>query len=182
MGNFHHLALRRLLRSDLFDQLQLGLALYFDRLVSQANRFDECFFLDLVGFAFHHHDVVHVGGDNNIQVGLGYLRTFRIDQVFTLDAGDAHFRNRSLKGNIGHHHRGTGGQGGEGIGKGFAVSRDQVDDNLGIEHIPIGEQRANSPVHQSGDQDLFIGKTSFPTEEVTRNATGGREFFLVVDG
>ena len=46
----------------------------------------------------------------------------------------------------------------------------------------FGEQRADRAIDQAAGQRFLFGRAALALEEAARDAPGGREFFLVVDG
>src|SRR3546814_4811386 len=44
------------------------------------------------------------------------------------------------------------------------------------------EQRADGPVDQAAGQRFLFSRAAFPLEKAARNASGGREFFLIMNG
>jgi len=56
------------------------------------------------------------------------------------------------------------------------------DDDLGLVAVAFGEERADRPVDEPGDQRLALGRASFPLEIAARDFSRGVEFFLVIDG
>ena len=53
------------------------------------------------------------------------------------------------------------------------------------EHLVVEafrEERADRPVDQAAGESLLLGGAALALEEAARNAPGGREFFVLVDG
>ena len=57
-----------------------------------------------------------------------------------------------------------------------------VSDHLGLVAVAVGEQRADRPVDQAGDQRLVLGRAAFALEEAAGDPAGGVDLLLVVDG
>ncbi len=160
-------------------QLQLSLALFLDSGVRHFQGFNQIGFLHFFHFAFHHHDVVHGSGDNQIQISFLHGFRRRIDFVFPIDAGNPHFGNRPVEGDVRHTQGRGGGQTGQRIGIFVAVTGNQGDQHLGVRMVIFREERTQGAVHQTGNQNLIIGGTGLSLEK-TAGKTSDSGIFLLV--
>ena len=64
----------------------------------------------------------------------------------------------------------------------LAVIAEHLGDHVDLVVEALGEQRADRPVDQAAGQRLLLGGAALALEEAARDAPGGREFFLIVDG
>ena len=67
-------------------------------------------------------------------------------------------------------------------GSAFSSPEIRYNHYLSIGMIIIGEERANSTINQTADQNFVIGKFAFAFHKSTRYFSGRSKFFLVVDG
>ena len=81
-------------------QLGNGAALDLDGLVGGLQGTQHHLFRNLLHLAFHHHDVVFGGGDNQVEVGIVNLVHGSVDDIFSVQVADAHFRNRTVEGDV----------------------------------------------------------------------------------
>ena len=139
-------------------------------------------FRALVGFPFDHDDVFLRGRDDEVEVGGRQYRFIGIDAVLPVYPGHAYFGDGALEGDIGYRERGRCCQGGKRIGQHVFFCRDQIENNLGIVHIPVREQRPDGAVHEAGDQHLIIGELGLAAEKVAGNPPRCSKFFLIVHG
>ena len=87
-----------------------------------------------------------------------------------------------MKGAPDKRQRGGGGDQREDVRIVLHVMGERGDDHLGLVAPAVGEQRTDRAVDQAGDQRLLFGRTAFALEIAARNAAGGIEFFLIIDG
>ena len=151
-----------------------------DRFVSGLDRIQHDLFRDLVHFTLDHHDVLLRGGDNQVEVGLLHFGKIRIDLECPVDPGDPDFGNRSEERKV------AGGQGGgcrepgERVRLDVLLRADQPHVHKDCEVEVFGEQRAQRPVDQSGDQHLVVGGPAFPFQESAGETPCGIILFPVV--
>ena len=136
----------------------------------------------LLGLRFHHQHGVAGAGDDQFELGVGHFVQRRIENVLVVHEADARGADRALEGHArqgqcggSRHHR-------HHVGIVLHVVRQHGDDHLGLVAPAVGEQRADRPVDQAGDQRLLLGRTSLALEIAAGNAARGIGLFLVVDG
>ncbi len=129
------------------------------------NRLDHVFFLALLRLAFHHHDVLLGGGDDEVHVGVLQLRAGRVDHELAVDAANAHFRDDFLDRNVAHSERSRCSKASQRIRHYFRVGRNEGNDHLHFAEIIFREQRAQGAVDEAGDQDFGVGDAAFALEE-----------------
>ena len=78
--------------------------------------------------------------------------------------------------------RGRGGDHRDDVGLVLAVVGEDLRDHEDLVVEAFREQRADRAVDQAAGQRFLFGRAALALEEAARDAPGGREFFLVVDG
>src|SRR3546814_7319868 len=61
-------------------------------------------------------------------------------------------------------------------------SSDLLRDHIDFVIETFWEQRADGTVDQAAGQRFLFSRAAFPLEKAARNASGGREFFLIMNG
>jgi hypothetical protein len=64
----------------------------------------------------------------------------------------------------------------------LAVIAQHLSDDVDLVVETFGEQRADRTVDQAGNQRFLFRRAALALEEATRDTTGGRELFLIVNG
>ncbi len=95
------------------------------------------------------------------------------------DAGGA---DRAHEGDARERQRGGGRDHRQDVGVVLEVVRQHGHDHLRVVAVALGEQRADRPVDQAGDQRLLLGRASLALEIAAGDAAGREGLFLIVDG
>ena len=141
-----------------------------------------CVFRQLLGFGFDHHHRVAGAGDDEVEVAFGDLLLARVEDIFAVDEADAGGADRAHEGDAGDGQRGRRGDHRDDVGLVLAVVGEDLGDDEDFIVEALGEQRADRAVDQAAGQRFLFGRAALALEEAARDAPGGREFFLVVDG
>ena len=160
-------------------QLDLSLALYLDGVLGEVEGGNHVVLGNLLHLTFHHHDVLHGGGDNHVDVGFLHVLHGRVDDELAVHTAYAHLRDGALEGDVGHCDGRGGGQTCQTIGQHVLVTGDQGHDDLRLCVKIFREKRADGAVHQSSDEDLILGGAGLTTEETAGDAAEGSVFFLI---
>ncbi len=135
-----------------------------------------------LGFRFDHHHGIAGGGDDEVERAggggflLGVERVFAIliaDTAGTDRAHERHARDRQRRRSRDHR---------DNIGLGLAIIAQHVSNDVDLVVEPFREQRAHRAVDQAGDQRLLFGRAALALEKAARDAPGGEELFLIMDG
>ena len=170
---FHILA--QFLREFLLD-----LAHRFDSSVSHFECFEECAFGHLIHFTFHHHDVLFSSRNHEIHVGTLELFEGRVDYKLSVDASHAHFRDRTVKRNVGASQSCRGSETSESIGHIHAISTEECDVHKYFCVIVRREEGTEGAVNETRSQNLVVASTTFAFGESTGEATHSGVFFFIV--
>ncbi len=136
----------------------------------------------LLGFRFDHQHRVLGAGDDEVELALLHLVDLRIEHELVVDEGDAGAADRAHERRARERQRCRGRHHGDDVGIILEVVAEHIDDDLGVAAPAVGEQRPHRPVDQPRDQRFAFARAAFALEIAARNATGGIEFFLIVDG
>ena len=177
----HFMAVFPLGLAHFLGQLHLHLALHLDSFMRGLEGFHHHFLAHFLHLAFHHRNIVDRGTDHQFQVGFFHLRNRRVDHELAVHAGHTHFGNRAVERNVRNGQSSRSGQSGKRIRQVFLVSRNQVNQHLGIGMIVIGEQRPQSAVDQTGNKNFVFRQTGFTLEETARKTAYRIVFFLIVN-
>src|SRR5690606_36517504 len=95
---------------------------------------------------------------------------------------DAATADRAHERNARDRQRGRSGDQRDHVGLGLAVIRQDLADHVDLVVEPFREQRADRTVDQAAGKRFLLGRSALALEEAARDAPGGGELFLVVDG
>ncbi len=87
--------------SELLRELHLHAAHGLDCLVCGLECTNKVLLRNFIHFAFHHHDVVFGGSNHKVDVGVFHLLVCGVDNIFSVNAGNANFRDGSLERDVG---------------------------------------------------------------------------------
>ena len=82
---------------DFIHQIHLQLANLFNHLVSDFNGLQKFIFRHAIGFAFDHHNGIHVSCESDIYLAFRHLRNSWIDDKFAINHPNIHCTNRSIE-------------------------------------------------------------------------------------
>ncbi len=150
-----------------------------DVLFREIQSCDHIVFGDLVHFAFYHHDVVHGGGHDHVDVGAFHILDGGVHHEFAVHTTHAHLGNRALEGDVGDGDSGGSGQTCEAVGQEVLVAGNQSHNDLSLSVEVLREERTDGAVHQTSNEDLILGRTGFAFEEAAGETTHSAVFFLV---
>ena len=151
----------------LHHHLLLHAALLLDGLVSKLDGIEHLLLAHLLHLALDHHDILLGSGDYEFHVGLVHNIKRGIDHKLSVDTGNPHLGNRAVPGDIAYRQCCRSRKTRITVRHIDLVGRyhNHIDKYLSVEII--GEQRTQSPVHQTGHQNLRIRSTSLSLEEST---------------
>ncbi len=130
----------------------------------------------------HHHGVVRRSNDEvetAVFQGSGLLR---VENILTVDVADAATADRAHEGHAGNGQRGRRGNHRHHVRLGLTVVRQDLADHVDLVVEPLREQRADRAVDQAAGERFLLGCAAFALEKAARDAPGGGELFLIVDG
>ena len=160
-------------------QLHLSLALHLDGVLGKVQRTYHVFLGDLFHLTFHHHDVLHGGSHDHVDVRLLHVFDGGVDDVFAIHTAYAYLRDGALEGDVGHGDGRRGGQACQTVGQHVLVTGDQGHDDLRLCVEVFRKERTDGAVHQSGDEDLILGGAGLTTEEAAGNTAKSTVFLLI---
>ena len=137
---------------------------------------------ELLGFGLDHHHRIRGAGDDQVELAFLDLRLGRVEDIFAVEVADARGADRAHEGDAGDGERCGRGDHRQDVGLVLAVVGEHLGDAQDLVIEALGEQRADRPVDQAAGQRFLFGGAALALEEAARDAPGGREFFLVVDG
>ena len=162
-------------------ELNLRLALLLDGLMGEFEGLEHVVFRHLFHLALDHVDVVHRGGDHDVEVGVLELLGGGVDAQFAVDASDADLGNRAVERDVANRHGGGGGKPGERVGHDVLVGREEGDIYESVGVVVVGEKWAERTVHESGDENLVVRRAPLAAREAAGESSGRCEFLLVLD-
>ncbi len=140
------------------------------------------FFAKLMCLGFDHQNGFFRTCDHEVEFCVRHLRGHRIEDIFPIDEADTGGTYRTQERDAGDCQSRRGANEGNDIWIVFHVMGQHGADNLRFVFEPAYEGWAQWPVDQTGSQSFFFTRTAFAFKKATRNLTGGKCFFLIVDG
>ena len=154
-----------------------------DLVMREHHRTEHFVLGQFLGFGFDHHHRRVGGSDHEVETAFGKrLVLLRVEDVFAFDVADARGADRAHEGHARNGQRSRGRDHRNDIGFGFAVKRQNLTDHVDFVVETFGEQRTDRTVDQAAGERFLFGRAAFTLEEAARDAPGGRELFLIVDG
>ena len=166
----------------LFGQVDDQVANLLDLVMGEDDRAQHDVLGKLAGLRFHHHHGIAGGGHNQVERAGGGRFLLGVERIFAVLVADARSADRPHERHARDGQRGRGGDHRQDIGLDLAVIGHDLGDDVDFVIETFGEQRPHRAVDQAGDQRFLFGGAALTLEEATRDAAGGKEFFLVVDG
>ena len=160
-------------------EIQLRLALHLDGLFREIEGGDHVVFGNLIHLAFHHHDVVHGGGHDHVDVGAFHVLDGGVHHELSIHAAHAHLGNRALEGDVGNGDSGRSCETCEAVGQEVLVAGNQGYNDLGFSVEILREEGTDGAIDQTGDENLILGRACLAFEETAGETTHGTVFFLV---
>ena len=173
VGAFHILA-------QLLRELDLYGAVLLDLLVRELDGAEHHLFRNLLHLALDHQDVVDRTGDHDVEVDLLHLRVVGVDDILSVDAGDADLRDGASERNVRNGQCCRGGQSGQRVGLNVLVSRNEGYRHVDFGVVVCGEQGAECAVDQTGNEDLAVVCAAFALHETSGIAADGGVLLLVL--
>ena len=135
--------------TEFLGEFLLDLTHGLDGGMSHLQGFEERAFGHFVHFAFHHHDVLF--GSRNHKIHVGTLELFEggVDHKFSVDASHAHFRDRTIKRNVGASQSSRSSETGKCIGHINAVGAEEGDIHIDLGVIVAGEEGAEGTIDKA---------------------------------
>ena len=164
-----------------FRELDLGLALFLDRVVREVHRLFHLRFGDEIRFAFDHDDLVGTAGVDEFKLAFRHLGAGRVHDELAVDKTDADRADRAVERQVGEHQRGRGADHRKHVRFVHAVGGEQHAGDLDFVEEPFREQRPDRPVDHAAGQDLLGGGTPFALDIAAGKLACRRVFFAVVD-
>ena len=106
----------------------------------------------------------------------------RVEDVLAIDEADAGAADRAHEGHAGNRQSGGSGDHREDVGLVLTVVGEDLRDHEDFVVEAFREERADRAVDQAAGQRFLFGRAALTLEEAARDAPGGGELFLVVDG
>ena len=165
--------------TQLLGQLLLQLAHGLDGLVGSLQSTEQILLANFLHLALYHHDILLCGTNHQVHVGLLQLCKGGVDDIFTVDTGNANLADGTLEGDVATAQCGTGGKTGKSVGHVHAISRvkDNIHINLGV--VVAGEKGTQGAVNQTACQNLVVVCLTFALSETT-GETAGRTVLLAI--
>ncbi len=135
----------------------------------------------LVGTALDHDHLLGVGGDDQVQVGLGVLVNRRVHDELPVNPAHAHGGHRAGERGGGQVHRGGRGVQRDDVGVIGPVGAQDQDIHLDFATEGLGEQGTQGPVGHAAGQRLLVLLLALTLEEAARDLAGGVGALAVVD-
>ena len=136
----------------------------------------------LLGLRFDHHDGVVGAGDDEVELAFLDLVLGRVEDIFAVGIADAGGGDRAHERDSGEGESGGSGDHRDDVGLVLAVIGQDLGDHEDLVVEALGEERADRPVDEAAGESLLLGGAALALEKAARDAPGGREFFLIVDG
>ena len=153
----------------------------FDVLFCEVQSSDHVIFRNLVHFAFHHHDVVHRGGHDHVDVGALHILNGGVHHEFAIHATYAHLGNRALEGDVGNGDGGGSCETCKTVGQEVLVAGNQGHNDLSFSVEVFREKGTDGAIDQAGNEDFILGRTGFAFEETAGETTHSAVFLLIFD-
>ena len=150
-----------------FCQFHLNQTMIFNSFMSKFNSVEHFFLGNLVHLALNHHDILVGCSNHNIQIGSCQLALGRVNHKLPIHTSYTYLGNRTVERNITHGNSCRGSQSGQTIRHRLFICRVQRYLHESFCMVIIREQRSQSPVNQTGYQNLVIGSPSLSTGETT---------------
>ena len=154
--------------AELLDQIEDRLR----GLVGEHQGVDEVGLGGLGGAALDHHDGLARAGDDEIEIALEQLGDGREDDELAVLARDADADDRAVPGDVGDVERGRGAGEGEDVGLVLLVAGEHRRDDLRVLLEPVGEERAQRPIHDPAGEDLLVALAGLALEEAAGDLAG----------
>ncbi len=166
----------------LFGQLDDRVDDLLARFMGEQDGAEHDVFRQFLGFGFDHHHGVAGGSDDQVEfAGLHFVQR-RVQLIFAILVTDAGSADRTHEG---HARQGQGSGSSDhrdDVGLALAIERHHLGNDVDFVVEAFGEERADRTVDQARNQGFLLGGATLTLEETTRNAAGGRIFFLIVNG
>jgi hypothetical protein len=153
-----------------------------DPLGRLADRRERIRLADLERLAFEHHETIGADADRELEIGLLALGRAREREPLSVHTLDAQAASGALRGNRAHVQRRARGEDREALEIAARFGAEDLDLDLHLVAILVGEQRADRAVDQPAAQGLVVEDAALAPAEATRDATGGRELLAILDG
>ncbi len=135
-----------------------------------------------LGLGFHHQHAFARAGDDEVELGGIDLGRGRVQHVLAVDVADAGGADRAEEGDAGQGKGCRAADHGDDVGVVLEVMAEHGGHHLHLVAEAGGEQRADRPVDQAGDQGLLLGGPALALEEAAGDLAGGEGLLLVVHG
>ena len=139
-------------------------------------------FGELLGLGFDHHHRVMGAGDDEVELTFAHLVHARVELIFAVLVADPRGGDRAHEGDAGNGQRRGGGDHRQDVALGLAVIGEHLSNHVDLVIEPLRKQRPDRPIDEAARESLFLGGAALALEKAARDAPGGREFFLIVDG
>ena len=171
------------LLGGLFSQIDDRVDHRLDVVVREHDRAQHDVLVQFLGFGLHHHHGVAGGGNDQVKLAR-FLDVGQagVQDIFAVLIADARAADRAHEGQTGNGQRSRCRDHCKNIRLGLAIIGQDLADHVDFVVKTFGEQRAHRTVDETAGQRLLFRGAAFALEEATRNAPGGREFFLIVNG
>ena len=153
-----------------------------DFLMTEEDRVEDDVFRHFLCTGFDHHDSVlgtcHVQG----QVALGSLLAVRVDDEFAVDSADEDSTGRAIPRDVGDRDRAGAADHRSDLARCVMIHAHDGRDDLHVIVVPLREQRTQRAVHQTGEQDRLLTRTSLSLEESAGDAADCVHLLFIVAG
>ena len=166
--------------SNFLGKFHLSLAVNLDSIVGAFEGVEQIEFRNFVHLTFNHHNIVVSSTYHQIHVGFFKLFKGWVDDEFTIDASNAHFRNRAIERNIAHSESSRSCKTCKGIRHINSITREKNDVYKSIGVIIVGEQRTQHAVNETRCEDFVITCTAFTFSEATGETAECRILFFIL--
>lgn len=119
---------------------------------------------------------------NEVEIALGILVMGGIRDKFARNACDANGGDGSSPRYVGDHEGGGGAVQGKNIRIVLAIGAKKDGDDLSVVKIAFRKEGAKGAIDHPAGEDLFFGRTTFPTEVTSGDAAYSGGFFLIFNG
>ncbi len=133
-------------------------------------------------FGFNHQHGVGSTGNNQIQIALRQFGGGRVQYVLTVHVAYASCTDRAAERDTGDSQGCRSTDHGYDIGGDSRIHGHYGRNDLNLIEEAFREQRTNRTVDQAGDEGLTFARTTFTTEETTRDTTSSIGTLLIVNG
>ena len=168
--------------ASLYGEFGNDAALGLDGLVCGFEGAEHYVFANFFHLAFHHHNVLFGGSDDEVEVGTLDVLHWSIDDILAVKVAYADLADGAVEGYVADGESRSCCEGSQLVGHCVLVARDEGYLHLHFSVEVVGEERTQSAVNQSGNENFVLRRTCLAFEETAGRTAHSGIFLLVIYG